>query len=279
MRIPQQMIDKVKKIDEHYRETWDVRAIAHVTGVSAGSVSKILKESRKPKPVKKKPSHERRTKFSHCDVMWSTDFTEMSNGRKLVKTLDEKSDYKLGWDMAGSETADSLIRNLQGILSRMDRKPLVWKYDNGSSFKSKRFKQFLEGNRIMPYPIRRRAPWINGRTERDHQEVQKWMSSTPKTVLTDEEYEKELNEGIFMLNYIKPRAVLGFKTSASVYFNDSGVNDAVRETLFEEVRKMKEKDVKCKRNHRKAVREALKKMGLYEEYFSPKKEAESVNRS
>jgi len=32
--------------------------------------------------------------------------------------------------------------------------------------------------------------------------------------MADEKYEKEINGGIFMLNFIKPRAGLGFRTPA-----------------------------------------------------------------
>ena len=134
-------------------------------------MAKILREAHGPKPVKAKPHHDRRTKFNRRDVMWSSDFTDIGNGRKLVKTIDEKSDYRLGWNGAFSERTQTLVEHARGILEQMGRAPLVWKYDNGSCFKSKGFREFLEKNSIMPYAIRKRAPWTNGRTERDHKEV------------------------------------------------------------------------------------------------------------
>ncbi len=278
MRIAVKVIEKVKEIDARNRRTWDTRAIGFVTGISHGSVGKILKEVHGPKPVKAKPRHDRRTKFNRCDVMWSSDFTDMGNGRKLIKTIDEKSDYRLGWDVACSESAQALVEHARGILERMGRAPLAWKYDNGSCFKSKGFKQFLEQNGIMPYAIRNRAPWTNGRTERDHKEVKNWIEPVKDKLLTTEELEKDIDDGMLMLNYVKPRATLGYKTSAAVYFYDEGITEADRHIFFEEVRKLKEKDVKYRRNHRKAVRVALKQMGLYDEWISGKKKAECVNR-
>jgi len=275
MRIESAVVDKVKEIDARYRCTWDTRAIAHLTGISHGSVAKILKESRGPRPEKIKPAHECRTKFNMCDVMWSSDFMDTENGRKLLKTMDEKSDYKLGWDVSVSDDTDILISHAQDIIRRTGRTPLAWKYDNGPCFKSKRFEQFLDQNNILPYPIRRRAPWTNGRTERDHREIQNWLMPVESRNLTDEEIKRDIDEGMFMLNFVKPRAVLGYKTSAAVYFKDGGVSNIDRKKLFEEV----EKNKKNGYNHRKAVRIALQKMGLYEEWLDKKIETKSVNRS
>ncbi|MDD5210624.1 MAG: hypothetical protein PHV36_14640 [Elusimicrobiales bacterium] len=83
-----------------------------------------------------------------------------------------------------------------------------------------------------------------------------------------------------MLNNIKPRAVLGFKTSADVYFHSPGVENLDRQEVAKQLEEIKNglAPLKGEKLHRKAVRELLKKLGLYEEWDVNRK-AESVNRT
>lgn len=265
MRISGAIIEKVKEIDDVYRSTWDSRAIAYVTGIGHVSVAKILKEHRGPRPERKDPPHDRRTKFLLRDVMWSSDVTGKRSGYLLLKTIDEKTDYPLGWDIVRSENAEELVAHAESLVARYDRAPLVWKFDNGSAFKSKEFHRFLEKHHIIPYPIHKYAPWTNGRTERDHQEMHRWLLPVPVNELTREELLKEIDEGMLMLNYNKPRAVLGFKTTARAYFEDKGVNEEDRERLWDAVDIARKEFVQY--NHRKVVRVAMQMVGLYEEWL------------
>jgi transposase InsO family protein len=271
MRIDSSIVEKVKKIDDDYRSTWDSRAIAYVTGISHGSVAKILKEYRGPRPERKEPPHDRRTKFLLRDVMWSSDVTGERDGYFLLKTIDEKTDYPLAWDLVRSENAEELVVHAKHLITRYGRTPLIWKYDNGSAFKSKKFQKFLKKHHIIPYPIHRRSPWTNGRTERDHQEIQRWLLPVPVKEFTREELLKEINEGMLMLNYNKPRAVLGFTTTARAYLKDKGVTEEDRSRLWAAMDRVHKEFVKYK--HRKIVRTALQEAGLYEEWLENKKSA------
>jgi len=271
MRIGSAIVEKVKGIDDLYRSTWDSRAIAHVTGIGYVSVAKILKEYRGPRPKKKNPPHNRRTKFLFRDVMWSSDVTGKGSGHLLLKTIDEKTDFPLAWDIVRSENAEELVAHAENLVARYGRAPLVWKFDNGSAFKSRVFYQFLEKHRIIPYPIHAYAPWTNGRTERDHQEIQRWLLPVAVKDLTREEVLKEVDEGMLMLNYLKPRAVLGFKTTARAYFEDKGVTEEDRVRLWGEVDIVRREFVQY--NHRRIVRVAMQRLGLYEEWLELKKMA------
>lgn len=299
MRISQEFKARVVELDRRYRSTWDAHAIAHVVKLSPTTVAKILREVRGPRPKRVKRPHTRRTRFNRRDVMWSSDFVRVGWGWLLLKTLDEMSGYVLGWDLVKSENAPAVLAHAESIIKRMGRAPLVWKYDHGSAFTSEIFQGLvLEEHGIVPYPIAPRSPWVNGRVERDHQEILNWLIPLAGRELSREELEREVDEGMLVRNFIKPRACLGFRKSAEVYFSEDAAPTAVSETrgwlaqgLAEEkcmlgapeptevyeIRKSGE------RLHRKAVRAALQKLGVYEEWDTAVPEgplvAETVNRT
>lgn len=281
MRISEKVKQKVLDLDQRYRSSWDVRSIASIVRISPTSVSKILKDVRGDRPKPKKRSHERRTRFLLRDVMWSSDFMELPGKRWLLKTLDETSRFRLGWDVGFTQTKERAVAQAVDMVKRMGRVPLVWKYDHGSAFTSEMFQRFLEGHHIIPFPTPPRAPWANGRVERDHQEIQNWLIPLQDKFLSDQELENEIDEGMLMLNFIKPRMVLHYKTSADVYFHTDGVEDHDREWLALDLA-----DLKCQlgpqggeRLHRRAVRQLLQKWGVYEEWEEIPKGAKIVNTS
>ncbi len=208
------------------------------------------------------------------------------------------SGYVLGWDFVRSEQAAAVLAHAEAIIERMGRAPLVWKYDHGSAFTSEIFQGLLAHHEIVPYPIAPRSPWVNGRNERDHQEVHNWLIPLAGQELSREQLEREIDEEMLVRNYIKPRACLGFRKSAEVYFSADAaltMDAKIRGDLAQHM-----SDVKCElgapdpavvyeirksgeRLHRRSVRTALQKMQLYEEWdtASPQgpSEAEIVNRS
>ena len=300
MKVTAAVRERILELDRRYRSTWDAHAIAHVVGLGHTTVAKILREFRGPRPKRAKQPHTRRTKFLRRDVMWSSDFVDLLWGWKLIRTNDEMAGYRLGWDLCRSETADAAVRHARSIVERMGRAPLIWKYDHGSAFTSDVFQDFLRELRIVCYPTQRWAPWTNGRTERDHQDIHTWLialEGKPEPPLL--EIERDIDEGMLTFNFIKPRASLGFRKSAQVYFSPEAAlyaDEAMRGRLAADIchealqlgaadtsdrshdgRRAKE------RLHRKSVRRALQRLGLYEEWDVAAKqwpsEAESVNRT
>lgn len=292
------MIERVLELDKRYRSTWDAHAIAYVVKLSPTTVAKILREHRGPRPKRVKQLHTRRTRFMRRDVMWSSDFTHIGWGWLLLRTMDERSGYILGWDLVRSEQAIAILEHAESILERMGRGPLVWKYDHGTGFTSDVFQGLLESHEIVPYPIAPRSPWVNGRTEREHQEIHNWLLPLAGRELDKTELERDIADGMLVRNYVKPRACLGFGKSAEVYFGEDAkldIDEELRGWLAQEIinakgelgaddpeevygiRKSKE------RVHRKAVKVALKKLGLYEEWDTAVQEwpseAGSVNRT
>lgn len=265
------------ELDKRYRSSWDVRSISHVMGIGHTTVAKILREERGPRPRRARPSHDRRTSFARRDVMWSSDFTELPGKSKLLKTLDEMSRFKLAWQIESSETAASVVEHARQLIERMKRKPLVWKFDHGSAFMSREFQAFLAKNEIVPYAIPPRAPWANGRTERDNKEIKNWLIPVENRKLDVVELDREIDEGMLMLNYVKPRAVLGFRTSAAVYFSKPEIETLDHKRFIAELVELKTEFNESRyreRVHRKAVRVLLQKWGLYAEW----ERSENVNR-
>lgn len=297
MRIGEEVRRRVIELDRRYRSTWDARAIAHVVGISAATVAKMLREFRGPRPKRAKRPHTRRTRFLRRDVMWSSDFVRLGWGWLLLTTMDEMSGYVLGWDLVRSENAAAVLEHAESILERMGRAPLVWKYDHGSAFMSEVFQGLLEHHEIVPYPIAPRSPWVNGRTERDHQEVHNWLIPLAGREVGREELDREIDEEMLVRNFIKPRACLGFRKSAEVYFGKDTELDAAEEVrgwLAQGICEVKAMSGTVdpdeayaikksgERLHRKAVRQTLQKLGLYEEWdtAAPEgpSEAQVVNR-
>jgi len=298
MKVTAEIREKVLVLDRRYRSTWDAHAIAYIVKLSHTTVAKILREFRGPRAKRVKPPHTRRTRFTRRDVMWSSDFVRIGWGWLLLTTIDECSGYILGWDLVRSEQAMAVVEHAQSILERMKRAPLVWKYDHGSAFTSNVFQGILDYYEIVPYPINAHSPWVNGRKERDHQEVHNWLIPLAgREEVSREELDGEIDEEMFVRNFIKPRACLSFRRSAAVYFDKEKelvAEEEVREWLADGIRSEKgamglpDPDIVYRirksgeRVHRKAVKLALQKLCLYEEWDTAVKEwpseAESVNR-
>lgn len=297
MKVTAELKARVIELDRRYRSTWDAHAIAHIVELSATTVAKILRELCGPRPKRAKRPHMRRTKFLRRDVMWSSDFVRIGWGWLLLSTIDEMSGYVLGWDLVRSESSIAVIEHARAILERMDRAPLGWKYDHGSGFMSEPFQGLLDEHEIIPYPIAARSPWVNGRKERDHQEIHNWLIPVAGRDLSREEIEREIDEEMLVRNFVKPRACLGFQKSAEVYFSADAVIEAekeVREWLAQAVREQRcllgaadctqvyEISKSGERLHRKALRAALEQLGLYEEWDTAVPQgacvAETVNR-
>ena len=300
MKVTAEVRQRVLELDRRYRSTWDAHAIAHIVRLSPTTVAKILRELRGPRPKRARQPHTRRTRFLKRDVMWSSDFVRLGWGWLLIRTIDEMSGYRLGWDLCRSETAEAVLAHARSIVERMGRIPLVWKYDHGSAFTSDVFQQFLAECGIVSYPTHPHAPWTNGRTERDHQDVHTWLIPLAQASAgkepSREVLEREIDDGMLTFNYVKPRAVYGFRKSAEVYFSKEAALDAAEAMRVRLAQKISDVafalgSEECGRKrrrsreqlHRRTVRVALERLGLYHEWdaAAPKglPEAEVVNRT
>ena len=267
------------ELDRRFRSTWDVRTIAHVVNLSHETVAKVLREERGPRPKRVKPPHVRKTRFLKADVMWSMDFKELPGKRCLIHTIDEASGYRLGWKVCQTPTAMAALEHMREIIQNTGKVPLVWKFDHGPAFMSRVLQAFLSQHEVLPYPIPPRAPWVQGRIERDHLEIQNWLNPVENQGLSQEALEQEIQEGMLMLNFVKPRATLNFKTAAEVYHNLPGFEEENRDSFRARVEQLKFQlgPKGGERLHRKAVRIALQEFGLYQEWLDSPSVAKTVN--
>jgi len=249
--------------------------------LSHETVAKVLREERGPRPRRVKPPHVRKTRFLKADVMWSMDFKELPGKRCLIHTIDEASGYRLGWKVCETPTAKAALEHMEEVIQSAGKVPLVWKFDHGSAFMSRVLQTFLVRNQILPYPIPPRAPWVQGRIERDHLEIQNWLNPLGNQDIAQETLEREIQEGMLMLNFVKPRATLGFKTAAEVYHNLPSFREEKRRSFRARVEQLKFQlgPKGGERLQRKAVRIALQEFGLYQEWLDSPGEAKTVNTS
>jgi IS30 family transposase len=211
--------------------------------------------------------------------MWSVDFMELDDKRLLIKTLDEHSTYRTGCDRVDSETAACAVAHMKKAIETMGEKPLLLKIDHGSAFMSGAFMDFLEEQGILPYPTKPRAPWTNGRTERDNQEIHNWLIPVVERRLPNEILDLDLQDGLIHLNHIKPRAILNFRTASEAYFNGPSVPNETRQEFLQEASQHKHllRETGGEKIWRNKIRQLLMKWKLYEEWDIT--EGPTVNRS
>ncbi len=281
MKISQELRDRAVELDRRYRSSWDARSIAHVLGIGHTTVAAILREARGPRPERASKPHDRRTRFLRRDVMWSSDFMKLPDGREMIKTMDEMSLFRLGWDAEKTETAELAVRHADSIRQRMGRWPLIWKYDHGSPFTSHLFQGLLARHKILAYPIPPRSPWVNGRNERDNREVRNWLIAVETAKLSAAEFDRDIDDGMMMLNYVKPRAVLSFRKSAEVYFKAPGIEEIPRDEFIAKVMEYEAQIgmMGTERTRRKAIRMAMQYWEVYEEWTQLPWWDKDVNRT
>lgn len=250
---------------EQTRGTWDARAMAvYVTGISHGTVAKIVNGIRDTVPAKKEPKHDGRTRFLRVGAMLSSDGVMVGRDKVFLTTIDEKSGKTVGYDLCRRENAEYVEEHMRKIVSKTGQRPMVWKHDNGPGFKSEKCQGFLKKNGIVAYPTRGYAPWTNGRVERNNKDLQGWFSTVDVERMSENEVENEAAQFVYLQNYVKPRAVLGYRTADSVYRSEQGISEDERERFIREVAAIKAGDATMK--HRKAVKTALRNLGFYEEW-------------
>lgn len=154
------------------------------------------------------------------NLVWSIDWTEYRlRGRKIfiVVVLDEASRFFLGWRIVervpGTEDVCAVVKD---ILARFKGRPLLIKSDRAAVFLSENWEALLAANGMLPHRVRPRSPWEQGIIERSIREVKAWLrAKSPRSV---DEFKACVDEGMLMLNFLKPRGVLAGRTPARAHF-------------------------------------------------------------
>ncbi|MBI4656166.1 MAG: DDE-type integrase/transposase/recombinase [Elusimicrobia bacterium] len=153
--------------------------------------------------------------------VWSVDWTEYKiRGKKffILFFMDEASRFYLGWYIfTATPTGEDVAFCLKDIFVRYESRPLIIKSDRAKVFSCAQWITLLQENDIEPYRIRPHCPQDQGVIERGMREVKTWVrANAPKNLI---ELDICLNEGMFMLNFLKPKIVLNGDVPAAVYFN------------------------------------------------------------
>ena len=176
-----------------------------------------------PEPKKAPSKQLRRFVSPYVNGMWQTDSTEyeLADGSDvdIVNIIDDHSrvcprSQAFVGSTTGSDIWDTFVEAfaLYGI-------PEWVLSDNGPDFTSKLFKGNLEAIRVKTTNSRPYHPQTNGKVERFHQTLKKWLNArdTPETVA---ELQVLLDTFVDIYNNHRPHRGIGRRTPMSVFTTD-----------------------------------------------------------
>lgn len=226
----------IKKVDERlklkaveiylrYKGTWSPETIALALGrrLSAWSIRKAIepyRNSANRRAAGRIKEEKTAEPFRFPNLVWTTDWTEYKLKKEKVYIwvlMDEAARFHLSWEILDQvPTSRALTAALESALSRYEKAPLVLKSDRASVFRCEEWREALSRRGMTPKYSRPHCPQDQGSIERAIREVKTWiLANAPGT---RQELEACLREGMWMINFLKPKTVLGGKTPASVYF-------------------------------------------------------------
>jgi transposase InsO family protein len=176
-----------------------------------------------PEPKKAPSKQLRRFVSPYVNGMWQTDPTEyeLAGGTEveIVNIIDDHSrtctrSHAVEGSTTGSDMWDTFVEafELYGI-------PEWVLSDNGSPLVSKLFTENLDAIRVKTTNSRPYHPQTNGKVERFHQTLKKWLDARPKPG-TVEELQELLNVFVDIYNNERPHRGIGRRTPMSVFTTD-----------------------------------------------------------
>lgn len=223
IRVDPKLKAKAIEIYLRYKGTWCAETISMALKgmLSAVTIRKIIAPHRSVvnTPITREKPESCVLKTAELpNVVWSVDWTEYKiRGKKffILFFLDEASRFYLGWYIfTASPTGNDVTECLRDILARYEARPFIIKSDRAKVFSCAQWLGLLMRNGITSHKIRPHCPQDQGVIERGMREIKTWLrANNPGS----EELALCLDEGMFMLNFLKPKIVLSAATPASVY--------------------------------------------------------------
>ncbi|MBI4801377.1 MAG: DDE-type integrase/transposase/recombinase [Elusimicrobia bacterium] len=141
------------------------------------------------------------------------------NGAHKTMTYDNKNRVLTIAEDGGNnaQTGSDVTDCLRDILARYEASPFIIKSDRAKVFLCSQWLGLLSVNGITPHKIRPHCPQDQGIIERGMREVKTWLRANNPV---SEEFPVCLDEGMFMLNFLKPKMVLNAATPAAVYLGN-----------------------------------------------------------
>jgi putative transposase len=238
-RVAASLKQKAVEIYLRYKGTWSAETIALALKgqISAQTIRRVInpyrKEAVKSPPLRAEPNSKRQKSPNH---IWSIDWTQYKVRGKtfhIVFLIDEAARFCLGWEIFDRVPDKTMMTSFfKETLARYQGRPLLIKSDRAKVFRCDDWKNLLEAHGIVPRLSRPHCPQDQGAIERFIREAKDWLQAcapqdTAQTTAC-------LDEGMFMLNFLKPKAVLNGKTPASAYLSARSLNPspAISEALY-----------------------------------------------
>lgn len=173
-----------------------------------------------PEPKKSPSKQLRRFVSPYVNGMWQTDSTnyELVDGTDIdiVNIVDDHSrvcprSHAFEGSTTGSDVWGTFVEAFEayGIPERVLS-------DNGPDFTSKLFTGNLEAIRVKTTNSRPYHPQTNGKVERFHQTMKKWLAARPKPG-TVQELQEHLDAFVDIYNNQRPHRGIGRRTPMSVF--------------------------------------------------------------
>jgi putative transposase len=224
-RVDPAMLSKAIEIFFRYKGTWSAETISMALGrgLSAGTIRKAIRPYKsslrcgyRQYPAKKRCI----PKAQAPNHIWAIDWTQYrlrSGPAFIALVLDESARFFLGWEIFAQPPRQEDVANfLKNILARYQSRPSLLKSDRAKVFVSPDWRDLTVRHGIRAWRSRPHCPQDQGSIERAIREVKQWIAANAPTNVNG--LKTCLEEGLFMLNFYKPKIVLGGKTPAAAYF-------------------------------------------------------------
>jgi len=205
---------------------WHLEREGHKPPAPA-TISRILQQAGliTPQPRKRPRSSYTRFEMAQPNELWQSDFIHWrlsdATDVEILNWLDDHSRYLLSCTAHQPVTGDDVVATFLGVVEQ-HRPPAATLTDNGSVYTSR----FTGGRNAFEYVlpvlgVRQKNgspghPQTQGKTERFHQTLQRWLAARPPA-RTLAELQRQLDEGREHYNERRPHRALDRRTPGDAY--------------------------------------------------------------
>lgn len=199
------------------RNTWGVEILFEEFErvIPKSVIAETIEEERRRKNRLRRESATR-YEITAPDAVWSTDFIEVRPRGRVLRMQDECARFVLGFEHRDTWEGPDVARFGAAAMERFGR-PLFFKHDLGTEFKSGTFQSFLRGAKVIAFPSPQRYPQYNGKHERLNRSVRTWLGGVRRELLTVEEVMEEIRLSLLDHNCDRRKDVLGGRTPEQAY--------------------------------------------------------------
>lgn len=224
---------EIRSFDREKDGTWGTHPIYAFFGgvIPRSKINEVLDERRDAEGRVKRP-HVKRYEFAAPQVAYSTDFISVRPRGRVLRVLDERSRYILGFGHKDRWPEEEVTPFVENIIVTLGL-PLFFKHDLGSEFRSQLFQAMLRSHKVIAVPSPPHYPKFNGKNERGNRTTREWIAETEQNRPTLSAVWEKLTQSTFDQNESRPKDVLGGRTPADVWSKDERVT-VDRDALYSE---------------------------------------------